>query len=115
MNWDINNRVDDIHVSGFVRKEWNLEILSLSTGVYYDFSIFKLRKGLLLCCDLDFLMSLKTRVISQADPITTCLRCSAANVICPSDTCYALDDGTGLIQCNSLVITDRYTALQSAL
>ena len=26
MNWDINNHVDDIHVSGFVRKEWNLEI-----------------------------------------------------------------------------------------
>jgi len=26
VNWDINNRVDDIHVSGFVRKEWNLEI-----------------------------------------------------------------------------------------
>jgi len=60
-------------------------------------------------------MSLKTRVISQADPITTCLRCIATSVIWPSDTYYALDVGTGLIQCNSLVITDRYTALQSAL
>jgi len=115
VNWDINNRVDDIHVSGFVRKSGIWKFLSLSTGVYYGFSIFKLRNGLLLCCDLDFLMSLKIRVISQADPITTALRCSAANVICPSDTCYALGDGTGLIQCNSLVITDRYTALQSAL
>jgi hypothetical protein len=44
-------------------------------------------------------MSLKTRVISQADPITACLRCSAASVIWPSDTCYALDAGTGLIEC----------------
>lgn len=26
VNWDINKHVDDIHVSGFVRKEWNLEI-----------------------------------------------------------------------------------------
>jgi len=60
-------------------------------------------------------MSLKTRVISQADPITTCFRCSAASVIWSFDTCYALDVGTGLIQCNSLVITDRYTAMQSAL
>jgi hypothetical protein len=60
-------------------------------------------------------MTCKTCVISPADPITTCLRCNAASVIWPSDTCYALEVGTGLIQCNSLVITNRYTALQSAL
>ena len=89
--------------------------LSLSSGVYYGFSIFKLRKGLLLCCYLDFLMTLKTCVISQADPITTCLRCNAASVIWPSDACNALDVGTGPIKCNSLVFTDRYTALQSEL
>lgn len=60
-------------------------------------------------------MSLKTRAISQADPITTYLRCIATSVIWPSDTRYALDVETGLIQRNSLVITDRYTTLQSAL
>jgi hypothetical protein len=60
-------------------------------------------------------MTRKTCVISPADPITTCLRCNAASVIWPSDICCAFDGGTGLIQCNSLAITDRYAALQSAL